>query len=162
MTKNFFWLPAISVLALPFVHPFGPVREQRSTALLPGVQFEDTRVLTLLEKACQNCHSQRTEWPLYSHLPLVSWALEKDVGEARQRMDLSRWDQYSTEQKQDLLARIGAEVRTHQMPLPRYLVLHPEARLSEEETQMIYEWTKAQRRANRKILEQSGNKPDGM
>ena len=127
MTKKIFWLPAISMLVLPLVHPFGPVRQQHSSTLLP----DDPLVRPLLEKACQNCHSQRTEWPLYSYLPVVSWALEKDVAEARQHMDLSRWDQYSKEQKRDLLARIGVEVRNHQMPLPRYLLLHPEARLSE-------------------------------
>jgi len=143
--KHYYWLAAIPVLALPFVHPFGPVRQQRSTALLPGVQWDDARALTLFERACQNCHSQRTEWPLYSYLPLVSWALEKDVAEARQHMDLSRWDRYSIEEKRDLLTRIGAEIRNHQMPLSRYLLLHPEARLSEAEIQIIYEWTRGQR-----------------
>jgi hypothetical protein len=64
-------------------------------------------------------------------------------------MDLSLWNQYSVDQKRDLLARIGAEVRNRQMPLRRYVFLHPEARLSEAEIQVIYEWTKAQRRAMR-------------
>jgi cytochrome c len=82
---------------------------------------------------------------MYSYLPLVSWAIEKDVAEARQHMDLSRWDQYSVGEKQDLLARIGAEVRSRQMPLPRYLLLHPDARLSDAEIQVIYDWTKTQR-----------------
>jgi cytochrome c len=142
MKKKLIWLPAISVLALPLVHPFGPVRQQHSLNTLPEVP-------AAIERACQNCHSQRTKWPLYSYLPLVSWALEKDVAEARQHMDLSRWDQYSTEEKRDLLARIGTEVRNRRMPLPRYLLLHPEARLSDAEIQGIYEWTKAQRRAIR-------------
>lgn len=153
MTKKYCLLAAISALALPFVHPFGPVKQQHSPTLLPGVSWnnpsDDPRVLLLFERACQNCHSQRTQWPLYSYLPVLSWALEKDVAEARQHMDLSRWDQYSDEQKRDLLARIGTEVRNHQMPLPRYLLLHPEAHLSEGEIQIIYEWTKAQRRAIR-------------
>jgi hypothetical protein len=64
-------------------------------------------------------------------------------------MDLSRWDRYSTEQKQDLLARIGTEVRNRQMPLRGYVLVHPEARLSESEIQAIYDWTKTQRRALR-------------
>jgi hypothetical protein len=137
---------AIPVLGtLPLLHPFGPVREQQSTAL----PVDDAAVLAIFEKSCQNCHSQRTEWPLYSHLPLVSWALERDVAEARRQLDLSRWDRYSTQEKQDLLARIGSEVRNGQMPLPRYLWLHPEARLSKAETQFIYEWTKVQRHALR-------------
>jgi cytochrome c len=142
-------LAIIPALGLPFVHPFGPVRQERSQALLPGVQWDNPRVLMLFEKACQNCHSQRTEWPVYSYLPGLSWALEKDVAEARRHMDLSRWEQYSTEQKRDLLARIGAEVRNHEMPLSRYVLLHPEARLSDAEIQAIYEWTQTQRRALR-------------
>jgi hypothetical protein len=152
MTKKLFWIPAVAVFAMPFTHPFGAVREQHSYEL----PIDDPSVLPLIEKACQNCHSERTEWPLYSRLPLVSWAIEKDVAEAREHMDFSRWDQYSSEEKQDLLARIGAEVRGKEMPLPRYLRLHPEARLSDAEIQAIYDWTKAERRK----LKQAGiNKP---
>jgi cytochrome c len=147
--KKLCGLAAISALALPFFHPFGPVRQQHSRDLLPGVQWDDPRALALFEKACQNCHSQRTAWPPYSYLPLVSWALEKDVAEARQHMDLSRWDQYSVEEKRDLLARIGSQVRKREMPLPRYTLLHPEARLSDAEIEVIYEWTKSQRHAMR-------------
>jgi cytochrome c len=148
MTKKCLCLPAVAILALPLIHPFGPVRQERSSVLLPGVQ--DPQVLALMEKACQNCHSERTQWPFYSYLPLASWALEKDVADGRQHMDLSRWDQYPVESKRDLLARIGTEVRNRQMPLPRYLLLHPEARLTDAEIQFVYDWTKAERRTLRK------------
>jgi hypothetical protein len=149
MIMKLLLLAGVGALALPFVHPFGPVRQQHSRAQLPS----DPLVLPLLEKACLNCHSEQTRWPLYSYLPLASWALEKDVAAAREDMDFSRWEQYSADQKRDLLARIGAEVRNRQMPLPRYLLLHPEARLSDTEIQIIYEWTKAQRRALRNSRE---------
>jgi hypothetical protein len=153
VTRKFYWLSAVSVFALPFVHPFGPVRQQQSANLMLGVEWDNPRVLTLIQKACQNCHSQRTQWPVYSYLPGLSWALEKDVADARRHMDLSRWDQYSNEQKRDLLARIGTEVRNRRMPLPRYTLLHPEARLSTVEIQAIYEWTKKQRHALRNLGE---------
>jgi cytochrome c len=169
MTKKLYCVAAISALAFPFIHPFGPVKQQHSPALLPGVAWSNagdaspaspqnnpqdgTRVLQLFERACQNCHSERTHWPVYSYLPLVSWALEKDVAEARQHMDLSHWEQYSIDERRDLLARIGIEVRNHQMPPSRYALLHPEARLSEAEIQAIYEWTKGQRRSMRSHLE---------
>jgi cytochrome c len=147
--KKTCWLIACPVLALPFIHPFGPVKQQRSANLLPSAQSESSQVLPLLEKACQDCHSRRTHWPAYSYLPFLSWPLERDVAEARQHMDLSQWDRYSADQKRDLLARIGAEVRSRQMPPPRYQLLHPQARLSEAEIQIIYDWAKAERRANR-------------
>jgi hypothetical protein len=145
MKKKLFWSPAVFLMAFPFVHPFGAVKQQHA----PSQLATDAAVFALLERACLNCHSQQTQWPIYSYLPPLSWAIEKDVADARQHMDFSRWNVYSADEKRDLLARIGSEVRTSQMPLPRYLLLHPEARLSKEERQVIYEWTKTQRRALR-------------
>jgi hypothetical protein len=144
MTKKLFFLTAFAVLPFPLIHPFGKVRQQHSPTQLPSGP---------LQKACINCHSEQTEWPLYSYLPLVSWAIEKDVAEAREHLNLSRWDQYSNDQKRDLLARIGAEVRNREMPLPRYVLLHPEARLSDADIQAIYDWTKDLRRSLRKERE---------
>jgi hypothetical protein len=135
---KFFLAPAAGVLLLPLIHPFGPVRQQHSDATLPSIPA--------ISSSCQNCHSERTEWPLYSYLPGVSWLLERDVAEARAHMNLSRWAEYSNEQKKDLLARIAAEVRSHEMPPARYIMLHPKARLSDAQVQEIYEWTKSQRR----------------
>jgi len=134
-------LASASVLTLPLIHPFGPVREQRSANPLPNAPR--------LAEVCGNCHSERTEWPLYSYLPGVSWVLEKDVAEAREHLNLSRWDRYSVEEKRDLLGRIAAEIRNRQMPPARYTMLHPEARLSESDIQRILDWTKNQRRLSR-------------
>jgi hypothetical protein len=145
MKNKLYWSPAIFLLAFPFAHPFGKVKQQHGPSQLAA----DAAVLPLLERACLNCHSQQTSWPLYSYLPPLSWAIEKDVAEARRHLDFSMWIQYPADEKRDLLARIGTEVRNRQMPLPRYLLLHPEARLSEEERTLIYEWTKARRRALR-------------
>jgi len=142
VTKILLCLVGSCSLALPFIHPFGDVKGQSSPAPLAGMN-------PLIERACQNCHSERTVWPAYSYLPLVSWAIEKDVAEGREHLNLSHWDEYSTDDKRDLLARIGTMVRNRQMPLPRYVLLHPEARLSDEEIQVIYDWTREQRRALR-------------
>jgi hypothetical protein len=128
---------AVSALALPLIHPFGPVRDNRSTAALPD--------MPLLRRSCQNCHSERTEWPLYSYLPGAGWLVEKDVADARMNMNLSRWAQYSIDERMGLLASIAAEVRSHQMPPARYTFLHPQAHLSDDDIQQIYEWTKRQR-----------------
>jgi len=137
--QNVIWkiVFGFAVIAAPFIHPFGPLRKQHSDAALPD--------LPLLTKACQNCHSERTEWPLYSYLPVASWLVERDVSEARRHMNLSRWAQYSNDERRDLLARMAAEVRSHRMPPARYTMLHPEARLSEAEMQALYEWTRTQR-----------------
>jgi hypothetical protein len=133
-------------LASAFVHPFGNVKGQTSTAsLLSASQTTDT-VNRVIERSCQNCHSERTDWPWYSYIPPVSWMIEKDVSEARGHMNLSRWGDYTTERQVEILSRLGAEVRNHQMPLPRYLSLHPDARLSETDVKDLYDWSHQERR----------------
>jgi hypothetical protein len=46
---------------------------------------------------------------------------------------MSQWQRYNLETQIDLLASIASEVRSGQMPVKQYLILHPKARLSPEE-----------------------------
>src|SRR5579872_6921653 len=96
-----YWLIAACTLALPFIHPYGPVRQTHPAGSTIDIPDDDRHVEAVLKRACRNCHSQRTEWPAYSYLPVVSWTMERDVAEARRHMDLSRWSSYSTKQKRD-------------------------------------------------------------
>jgi cytochrome c len=73
--------------------------------------------------------------------------LERDVSQARSRINLSRWDEYSPEQQALILSEIGVAARTGVMPPARYTLLHPDARLSSEERQAIYAWSRAERRS---------------
>lgn len=134
------------VLASASIHPGGAVRQPHSGApLLPGAEVP-TSVSMILQRSCQNCHSERTVWPWYSYLPPVSWMIESDVHQARNRMNLSQWQDYTTRQQVELLSGLGAEVRNHRMPMPRYLLLHPEARLSESDIRQLYDWAHNERR----------------
>ena len=141
MTRRLYWLASLPLFTLPALHPFGSVRQPNGPS--------SAEVPLLMQKACGNCHSEQTQWPLYSYLPVVSWALEKDVAEARSHMNFSRWNQYTADEKRALLARIGVKVRNREMPLPRYLLLHPEDRLTDAQIQTIIEWTKTERRSLR-------------
>jgi hypothetical protein len=72
--------------------------------------------------------------------------IEKDVSSARAHMNFSRWQDYNFEQKAALLARLAVEIRNRNMPLPKYLKLHPEARLSDNDVQQLYRWAHSERR----------------
>jgi Haem-binding domain len=145
-------LPAILILGAglvvaisAFVHPFGKVKAQSyDKPLFAGAQI-DLEVLQIFERSCQNCHSERTEWPWYSYIAPIGWFIEKDVQHGRDHMDFSRWDEYDRGSQRDILTRMSAVLKTRQMPLPRYLILHPSSKLSEGEIKMIDEWTQEER-----------------
>ena len=94
----------------------------------------------ILQRACQNCHSENTAWPWYSQIPLVSWQIHSDVTKGRSFMDLSRWNEYSESERRGYEIAMVAAVQGHLMPPPRYLWLHPEARLSNGELKLLEEW----------------------
>jgi heme-binding protein len=127
------------------IHPFGaPGLAGNSQTILREAQI-DSETLAIVQRACQNCHSQQTAWPWYSHVAPVSWLLARDVQQAREHMNLSRWQDYSTDDRLRLLSAIGSAVRNGEMPVQRYLLLHPEARLTDAERQQIYRWTRTER-----------------
>jgi len=142
------FLAGIAALELvcAWIHPFGRVKNQASPApILANIDVSDP-VVRIVNRSCRNCHSEQTHWPWYSYVAPMSWMIEKDVHDARLHMNLSRWQEYPTEKQVEILARLGSEVRNHQMPLPRYLSLHPEAALSDADIRQLYEWTRKERR----------------
>ena len=153
---SFVSLFAISgVLGIQFVQPASAVRQAPSQAepVLIGAHA-DAHVSSLIERSCQNCHSLRTEWPLYSRIFPFSVLIEHDVQSARTHMNLSRWQTYEDSEKSLMLSEIGAVVRNGIMPPRRYTMIHPEARLTKTEVNEIYQWT----RADRKLLNHSPQK----
>jgi Haem-binding domain len=139
---------AVALLAVcsVLIHPSGAMKAQRSDKpLLLDASF-DPQVVRIIERSCQNCHSERTEWPLYSYVVPMSWMIENDVKRGRSHMNFSRWNGYPPEKQQEILSEMSRLVRNRVMPLPRYLLLHPEARLSDVEVEFLYQWAGSERK----------------
>ena len=136
---------AIVVVGGSLIHPLGlPIVPGAKQAILRGTQI-DPETVAMVRRACQNCHSEEAEWPWYSHIAPVSWLVAHDVQEARSHMNLSHWQDYSTNDRLRLLSAMGSAVRNREMPVERYVLLHPEARLTDAERQKIYQWTRSER-----------------
>jgi hypothetical protein len=99
----------------------------------------------ILERACQDCHSENTRWPWYSRVPLISKQIQNDVTAGRAFMDLSRWNAYSEGEQHGFRVAIGSAVQNHQMPPAKYVWMHHEARLSSDEIQLVKAWAFAPR-----------------
>lgn len=150
---------ALLTLASAFVHPYGLVKRTRSAAPLLTSSEANPEITRIFERSCQNCHSERTEWPWYSYVAPLSWMIEKDVRSGRSHMNLSHWDAYSEDQKVDLLIKVGVEVRNRRMPLPKYLNLHPQARLSNDDVTQLYKWVQSERRRLRASIQLKSKAP---
>ena len=156
-------IAGVTVLGLAslLVHPFGAVRAHAPVEPLLTSAVVDAETVRILQRSCQNCHSQNTDWPWFSYIAPVSWLIESDVHQARSHMNLSGWSQYSLGEKQELLAELAAAVRSRQMPPPRYTLMHRGAKLSQPEQERIYQWARGERRRLKSLAAEGANSAEG-
>jgi hypothetical protein len=93
--------------------------------------WDDTYTRQLVERACFDCHSNETAWPWYARVSPISLMIQKDVVEGRAVLNFSEWQNGCCPQAE--VREMAETVGKKQMPLPYYLILHPEARLSDVE-----------------------------
>lgn len=97
----------------------------------------------ILRRACYDCHSHETRWPWYSRVAPVSWWVVSHVNEARGDLNFSEWPSFDPELAGMALRDIDTQVAAGKMPLPSYAILHPGARLSEDERQTLIRWARS-------------------
>ncbi len=110
--------------------PYGRDHTNPSVTGEPPWDSAVTRDLDV--RACFDCHSNVTVWPWYSNVAPISWRLQNHVDEGRQKLNVSEWG--TRRQEVEHAARL---VREGEMPPWDYLILHPEARLSDADTQAL-------------------------
>jgi cytochrome c len=88
-------------------------------------------------KKYADCHSSETHWPVYARIAPGSWLIERDIIEARKKMDLSHWDQMPADKQQVLTAKIFEEAKSGDMPPLQYRLLHWTAQLSKTDVQAL-------------------------
>jgi hypothetical protein len=100
-------------------------------------------VAPLLRRACYDCHSHETRWPWYSRVAPASWLLAHDVDEGRDELDFSAWTAYPPAKQRKKLRESAEQVETGEMPPWYYVLMHPEARLTEDEQGRMVRWARA-------------------
>jgi hypothetical protein len=88
-------------------------------------------------RACGNCHSYQTTWPWYSKIVPVSWWITHHVTEGRKHLNLSEWENYSVRERRDKLDSICGLILTGRMPPRLYVIMHPEAKLTDKEKKLV-------------------------
>jgi hypothetical protein len=132
---------AVVLVAIQFV-PYGRPTPNPPTRREPN--WDSPRTRELAARACFDCHSNQTRYPWYSYVAPVSWLVNSDIDDARSKMNFSEWDLPQREATEAV-----ERVQKGEMPLPIYIPLHPEARLSTDEKQALIEGLRATLQADR-------------
>jgi len=107
----------------------------------PKMQAELQQVFTT---SCYDCHSNNTNYPWYASIAPFSWVIDQHIRNGKFEMNFNDYDTHGKKQKIRLLDDICEVVSDSSMPPSNYLMLHPDAILSEEEKTGICEWTETE------------------
>ena len=130
----------LAVLVVAFIAiQFVPVN--RTNPPVTGKIEAPEEVMDIFKTSCYDCHSNETFWPWYSYVAPVSWLVAHDVNDGRDDLNFSEWNSYSDKDKKDAREEIWEEVEEDHMPLWFYLILHPEAKLSDGDKEIIRNWS---------------------
>ncbi len=135
------WSIIIAVVIIIQLIPSGKpdVIESNKNDLLVNNHIPDS-VSHILKNACYDCHSNETIYPWYAYIAPVSWLVSRDTKIGRENLNFSEWELLSKMDKAKMLDEIVDEVESGAMPMSIYVVMHPEAKLSMSDRDMIMNW----------------------
>jgi len=101
-------------------------------------KFEGPKEVTdILERSCYSCHSNETKLGWINKVAPISWLVASDVANARKVLNFSEWDKLTPGDQKVKKAYMLNMVKSGRMPLPRYTAIHPEAKISKSDLDIL-------------------------
>ena len=115
---------------------------KRTNPLGAGDPTASREVMWILRRACYDCHSTESRWPIWAYVAPMSWRVVRDVDRARVALNFSDWVAYPVERRVALRATIAPVTITHRMLLWYYVSLYFDARLTRAELDTLKDWSR--------------------
>ena len=97
-------------------------------------------VAQLLRVACYDCHSNNTRYPWYAELQPVGIWLERHVAEGKDELNLSELGGAGDKRQARRIEAMLDVISDGSMPLPSYLIIHRDARLTPAQVKTLTDW----------------------
>ena len=99
-------------------------------------------IMTMLKTSCYDCHSNEIKMPWYGNIAPISWEVRSHIKQGRAWLNFQKWESYDEETKQKLYKGIAKSISLS-MPIPMYLSLHEEAKLTRAQRNSIRKWAQS-------------------
>jgi hypothetical protein len=95
-------------------------------------------VQAVLHRACWDCHTNETKWPLYARIAPGSWLMARDVHNGRNHLNFSKWADVDEDERKTDFENCWEQVETGGMPKWFYVYpMHPKAHLSADDKALL-------------------------
>jgi DNA replicative helicase MCM subunit Mcm2 (Cdc46/Mcm family) len=108
-----------------------------NTFTIPG------EVKTILAKACNDCHSNNTNYPWYSNFQPVLWWLNDHITDGKKELNFDEYTGRRLRFQYHKMEEVIEQVKEGEMPLNSYTWIHKDAILTDAEKATITGWAQS-------------------
>ena len=141
IVKKILIISSIIFLLMQFYQPARNIGfEQNKTADFTKVYNVPKNVETILLTSCYDCHSNNTNYPWYSNIQPARFFMESHIKEGKENLNFNEWGNYSFRKQNNKLDRIFKQIKSNEMPLASYTLIHKNAVLDATEKNEVLDW----------------------
>lgn len=130
----------IVLIVIQFFHSAKNISAAQVPNDIAVVYTEPDNVRTILNKACNDCHSNNTRYPWYNNIQPVAWWLNNHVQEGKRGLNFNEFGTYSLRRQYHKLEEVTEQVKEGEMPLSSYTLIHTNAKLTDQEKATLTDW----------------------
>jgi hypothetical protein len=130
---------AILVIIIQFFRPSKNLSDDTSKDISTLYNVPDD-VKVILQRACNDCHSNKTVYPWYAEVQPVEWWLNNHIVDGKRHLNLNNFTSLKVAVQKKKMEECMEQIKKNEMPLDSYTWIHKDAILSEADKQTINTW----------------------
>ena len=143
MIKKVAYILLAILIIIQFIRPARNISSAEQVNHISKKYTVPANVNTVLEKACNDCHSNNTVYPWYTNIQPVGFWMDDHVKDGKDELNLSEFLTYSPKKARHKMEEVVDMVKEGEMPLDSYTWIHTEAKLTQEEKTALTDWASA-------------------
>lgn len=133
------------LVVIQFIKPSKNLSDDRTFDISTKYALTE-EVTSIMKVACNDCHSNKTEYPWYAEIQPVAWWLNYHVTDGKRHLNFSNFTSRPIAVQNHKLEETIEMVKEGEMPLSSYtwLGLHSDANLTSAQRETLVKWAEAQ------------------
>ncbi len=143
MLKKIFLIVLTIFFAIQFIRPAKNITTNENDNIKNDISVVypfPENVKNILKASCYDCHSNNTYYPWYNNIQPVGLWMQFHVDEGKLELNFNEFASYDKKKQHKKLEEIVEEIKINKMPLPSYVKMHKEAKLTQDEKYILTDW----------------------
>jgi len=142
MKKKVLLVILVIFIGIQFFKPVRNLSDTISNNDITKHYFIPEQITGILQRSCNDCHSNNTIYPWYANVQPVAWWLQNHINEGKHSLNFSEFGSYTPRKQDKKMEEFIEMINNDEMPLNSYLWIHHDAKLSADDKKAMVDWAK--------------------